>query len=403
MNIAGIVSEYNPFHRGHEYHIAETRRHLGEDCGIIAVMSGNVVQRGDFPILDKHARAEAALADARGEGADLVLELPCCWSLASAEGFAEGAVGLLDALGVVTHLSFGSETGSLEPLMQVADILLSEQYDVALRSQLQTGVSYAAARQRAVESILGDTKEMVSPNNILGIEYLKALMRRESTIEPLAVLRTGAGHDDAAAGRSFPSAKQLRDMLLAGQVPDESLMPSRALEVLNRELNQGRAPVSLESCQRAVLARLRCLEEQDFEQSDSSREGLWRRFMDAARTENSMEDIVTATKTKRYARSRIRRMLMRTYLGLPANLPARVPYVRPLAFNARGRKILRMISARSELPLLVKPAQARRLPPEVCQLFLCEARVTDLFSLAMPDISQVPGSSEWRNGVYLGD
>lgn len=399
MNVAGIISEYNPFHRGHEYHIAETRRRLGPDCGIIAVMSGNAVQRGDFAVLDKHARAEAALADCRDDGADLVLELPCCCSLAGAEDFARGAVELLDCLGgVVTHLSFGSEAGRLDRLEQVVDVLLSESFDRTLRSLLKNGLSYAAARQQTVEQVLGCTPEMTAPNNILAIEYLKALRLRGSPIRPMTIPRKGAGHDRTAPD-GFPSARQLRDLLAEGRLPGEHQMPPRALAVLKRELDAGRAPVSLERCQRAVLARMRTLDDDAFRRSDPSREGLWRRFQAAARSARSMEELLQLVQTRRYPRSRIRRMLLRTYLGMPADLPPRPLYIRPLAFNERGQALLRELSGRASLPVVTKPAQARRLGAEAAALFCLEARVTDLFALAMPDFGQLPGESEWLRSV----
>ena len=213
VNIAGIVCEYNPMHKSHEYHIAKTRELLGPDCGIICVMSGNFVQRGDFAVMNKFARARAAVLC----GADLVIELPVPWCVSTAEKFATGAVSILDNIGVCTHISFGSETGELEPLREIANYLLDPEIDGLIKDGLKKGVSYAAARQRALENLMGrKVPELSSPNDILAIEYLKALETLESDINPLAVKREGAEHD-SDYDDEFVSASFLREKLFLGE------------------------------------------------------------------------------------------------------------------------------------------------------------------------------------------
>ena len=191
MNIAGIVCEYNPMHNGHVRHIAATREILG-DCGIVCVMSGNFVQRGDFAVMNKFVRARAAVLS----GADLVLELPVPWCISSAERFAFGGVSILENIGAVTHISIGSESGDAERLEQTADILLDPRMDEIIRRELENGISYATARQRAAEELAGqELQELKSPNDILGLEYLKAAVKLKSKLTPIAIKRTGASHD----------------------------------------------------------------------------------------------------------------------------------------------------------------------------------------------------------------
>lgn len=213
MVIAGIVAEYNPFHNGHELHIAATREKLGEDTGIVCCMSGDFVQRGEPAQWSKFARAEAAVRC----GVDLVFELPVQWALSSAEGFARGSVGLLDSLGVVDYLSFGSECGSVEPLEHIAEALLDPVVNAEIRAGCGTGESYAVVRQRVLEGRLGQEGALVAlPNNILAVEYIKAIYDLGSRIKPLTVLRTGAQHDRTSEG-NIRSASEIRTMTSVGK------------------------------------------------------------------------------------------------------------------------------------------------------------------------------------------
>ena len=222
MNISGIIAEYNPFHSGHARQIAETRRLLGEDAAVVCAMSGNWVQRADCAIADKWTRAAVALKG----GADLVLELPTPWAISSAERFARGAVEVLSAAGVVSHLSFGSESGSLEELRAAAVCLDSQAYPSALRRALDQGLPFPAARQEAVRALIGPAADVLSaPNNNLAVEYLRAL---PGSMEAVAIPRTGAGHDQAPAA-GFASASWLRGRLRAGFLDCFTSFTSRLL------------------------------------------------------------------------------------------------------------------------------------------------------------------------------
>lgn len=371
MTAAGIVAEYNPFHAGHAHHIAETRRILGPDTAIICVMSGNWVQRGDCAVFDKWTRTRMALEG----GADLVLELPTVWVLSSAEGFARGAVGLLAATGVVTHLSFGSECGDVDKLRQVAACLDSPAYAAALRRQLDSGQSFAVCRQRAAEELLGaDPAGLLAfPNNNLGVEYIRALNALGGNIQPLTVPRRGAGHD-GGNHPDFPSASFLREKIHA---------------------RGGENAASLDFCERVILARLRTMTAADWARLPDSgaAEGLPRRLERAGRACTCLAEFYDRAKTKRYAHARLRRLALWAFLGLTAeDVPAASPYLRVLGLNGRGRGLLREMKSRAAAPVLTKPAHIDRLGEDARRLFALEARCTDLYGLCF----QAPRPAGWE-------
>ena len=268
MNAIGIICEYNPFHLGHARMLEGLRRQY--DAPLVCAMSGNFVQRGDAAVAHKHARAEMAVRC----GADLVLELPTPWAMASAERFADGGVELLTSTGVVSHLAFGSECGDLTALQAAEAALSRPELMPRIRQLLAQGMAYAPARQQAAEELGAPPRMLSRPNDILAIEYLKALRRQKAPMEPLAVLRQGAGHDGTPSGDTA-SASYLRTLLRSGRT-DEALsyLPAPAAQVLRRELALGQAPADLSYCQRAILARLRQLREEDFLPYDGGNEIL---------------------------------------------------------------------------------------------------------------------------------
>jgi predicted nucleotidyltransferase len=393
MDIAGIICEYNPIHTGHIHHIAETRGMLGADAGIICVMSGNFVQRGETAVFEKHARAAAAVLC----GADLVLELPLPYVLSSAEGFARGGVRLLNALGVVTHLSFGSEAGEIEPLQAVADSLLTSETDEIIKRELRSGVSYAAARERATRKLLGDKADVLTaPNNILGIEYLKALYESGSAMTPVTVRRSGAGHDGVGA----ESSSHLRQLLKEGSQP-WAFIPPQAREVYQAEADAGRGPVFLEAIEQAILSRLRMLPDEAYTRLPDATEGLGGRLRRYAASCPDISSILEGTKTKRYALSRIRRMLMCAALGINGEdtlVPP--PYIRVVAANKKGRQLIKRIKERTALPVVTKPAAAKAgfagsQNDAALKMLMLEAAATDLYVLAYPDAQNRRGGQEW--------
>ena len=369
MRTAGIICEYNPFHLGHQHQIQKTRQILGQDTAIVCLMSGNYVQRGEPAVFDKWIRAATAVQG----GADLVLELPITAAVNAAGYFAAGAVKYLDLLGCVDHLSFGSECGDLGKLKTVAQILNSPEFETALGEQLSTGVSYAAARTLALERLGGDAEILKTPNNALGIEYLRALDALNSPMEPLTIPRD----------MTLASAGSIRESMEKTEwkenIPETNLYENAAMH-------------TIKNGERAMLAVLRTLPDSAFEQMAFEGEGLWSKVMKACRRENSLEDIIMACKSKRYAHSRLRRTLLCLFLGLNGEkLGMEAPYLRVLAFNDRGREVLRRAGAAEGIPL-VSGAIPRTEAAKA--YFELENRATDLYGLFAPEGVREPWGRE---------
>lgn len=366
MAAVGIVCEYNPFHLGHEKQLRMARERLGGSTPVVCLMSGNFVQRGAPALFDKTVRARAAVEC----GASLVLELPVTCALSSAEGFARGAVEIFDRLGAVDTLCFGSETGDAAALVRAAEAMTAPAFTQALRLALTDGLSYPAARQRALEETLGDGALLTSPNDILAAEYCKALFERRSRIRPLAVRREGGYHDETPDAEN-PSATAVRASLLRGE-SWRQLVPEAAAAVYD-----GAAHYTLASGERAVLARLRGMPEAEWAQLPFGSEGLWSKLRRAVQTEHSVEEILCTAKSKRYPRTRLQRMLMCGYLGITqADLARPLTYVRVLAFDERGRAFLRWM--RQSAAICVINAGER---PADAAYYALECRCAALYGL----------------------
>ncbi len=393
MAALGMICEWNPFHLGHAWLLRELKRCYS--LPVVCVMSGNFVQRGEPAVAEKRARAEMALRC----GADVVFELPTVWAMATAERFARGGIALLRRTGVVTQVAFGSECGDAAALMRAAACLDGEDFRAALQRRLAGGDTFAVCRARAAAELLGETDAALlrEPNNILGIEYCRAL--RGSGIGAVTLPRTGARHDGAASG-GIASASEIRRLLHEGQ-PERAMafLPPEAAEVLRREMAQGRAPVTLENCERAVLAKLRTLREEDFLPYDGGGEGLYRRVYRAVRAGTSVGEILALAKTKRYPMARLRRMLLAAWLEVPQP-PEEVPYLRLLGAGKDGRPLLRQMQ-RSGVPVLTKPADVGRLGPAAQELFARECAWTDLYMLGMPSLRWSACGSDWKTTPIL--
>lgn len=414
MGAIGIVAEYNPFHTGHALQLARTRELLGADLPAVAVMSGSWVQQADCAVADKWTRAKLALMG----GVDLVLELPTVWAVSSAESFARGAVSILNAAGVVEYLSFGSESGDMEQLRQVAACLDRGEYPALLKEQLSRGLSFPAARQRAAEQLLGTDATVLSrPNNTLGIEYLRALHALGSPIRPVTVKREGAGHNEAAvfsgqmsqeeADQLFwqhnttLSATAIRGYLTEGEWERMApYLPQGGLELLRESAPE--LPV-LARLERAILARVRTMSAEDWGRlpDAGAAEGLPNRLERAGRECTSMAEFFDLAKTKRYTHSRLRRLVLWAFLGLTAaDVPAAPPYLRVLGFSARGQELLKEMKKQAALPILTKPAQAKDLPEPGRRLFQLESRCTDLYDLCRA--APRPAGEEWTRSPVRG-
>lgn len=374
MGAAGIIVEYNPLHSGHLRLLEAGRAALGPDTAMVCVMSGNFVQRGDFALLRKHARARAAVES----GADLVLELPLPWAVASAEGFAAGGVQALAATGVVEHLLFGSECGDVSALERVAAALLAPSFRDRLREVLPGAVSFAAARQRALTGLLPeeDAALLESPNNILGIEYCKSILAQGAALTPLALPRLGAAHGGGRPGEHngipMASASYLRSLTVEDWEP---YVPPRAAALYTRAAAAGLLADG-SKFEVAVLALLRAKPEADFAAVRGVSEGLEHRLAAAVREATSLDDLYTRLKTKRYPHARLRRLVLDAALGIPAELPA-PPYIQVL--GARKTALSRLKQA--ALPAGTSLADLARSGAEAAKISELHSKAVDFSAL----------------------
>ena len=377
MRIIGLTAEYNPFHRGHAWQLLRLREQFGPDAAVVTVLSGCFVQRGEPALFDTAARAEAAVRC----GADLVLELPLPWALSSAQGFARGAVEVLDGLGCVEVMAFGSETRSLEVLLEVRRRLTDPALKPLLQEELRSGLGFAAARQRAAERLAGESlPPLRQRNDILALSYLEALEERRSAIRPCPLPRCP----------DYPPASALRE-----REDFMDFLPEAAAEVFRRETAAGRGPVRPGDLELPVLAALRTLPQEMWRRLPDGGEGLENRLRRAALEAGTWEELIRLGVTKRYPAARIRRMALSAFLGITRDLGAGAPaYIRVLALNRRGAEILNKASPR--LPVYTKAAAGRGDP-----VWELEQRARGLYALAFREPGERRGDRGWKQTPFV--
>lgn len=373
--ITGIIAEYNPFHNGHAYQIEQARLLTGCDF-LVVVMSGDYVQRGAPAVFDKYTRTRMALAC----GADLVLELPVACSCASAEFFASGAVSLLDGLGCVDFLCFGSESGDLQSLMEPARILAKESpvFQEALRRGLSLGLSFPAARKEAFRACASNPDILDLPNNILGIEYLKALLQRESSIKPVTIKRKGQGYHDTLLDSGFASASGIRRFLKQEEAPLSALpalkesLPDPVMEVLTDTLAHT-LPVWEEDFSMLLRYELLRQSASDLTRYADISPDLGRRLKNCADKFSSFSEFVALVKTKDVTYTRITRALFHILLNLTGEdtrNSVAMPYARILGFRKDHSRILGLLKENSRIPIIPKAADYKTyLTPDLQPLF----------------------------------
>ena len=380
MKTVGIICEYNPLHLGHKKQIDRIHSEFGKETAIVCAMSGNFVQRGSPAIVDKSARAAAAV----NCGADLVLELPVTTALSSAEGFAAGGVKILAPL--CDTLCFGAETANRSILMEAASALLGDGFPPLLRQELDTGKSFPAAREAALKRLGVETDLLSQPNNILAVEYCKAILSQGADMEPFPIHRQGSYHALSVDAEN-PSATAVRNLMLIAH-NWKSCVPQEARPLLENEPLHSTA-----AGEKAIVARLRTMSDAEFESLPYGSEGLWRKLMHAARRETTLEDILNATKSKRYTRSRLDRMVMCAFHGITeADLAMEVPYTRVLAFTDRGRKLLKEAK---KAGIYLNAGESFDHPH-----WQLEQRCGDLYGLFCVDGIEAPGREENRRIYY---
>ena len=351
--VIGVVAEYNPFHNGHYYHLQATKEITGaEYC--VAVISGNFTQRGDTSIVNKWAKAYMAICG----GADLVIELPTVYSISSAENFASGAVKILDNLKVVNAISFGAEANDFATLNNIANVLYEEPkaYTNILSHELKKGISYPAARENALMMYLNDIKRyantLSSPNNILAIEYLKALKIQKSKLEPIMIKRKKVYYNDNKIVDDFASATAIRKLLQDGEYANlRKVIPRSSYTIIGQESRKGGTVLSLAKYEKEIIYALRKMTVEEIADLPDVSEGLQFAIKNAANEANNLKDLISNIKSKRYTQTRIQRILLYALLGIDKKLMENsrkvVPYVRVLGFTQKGKSLLSEISRRN--------------------------------------------------------
>ncbi len=383
MKAAAVIAEYNPFHNGHRYHLEMTKKLTGADC-VIVFMSGEFVQRGEPAILPKRERARIALMN----GADIVFELPAPWSFSTAERFARAGVYLAVHTGQVRYLSFGAETGNIELLSHVADFCGDRHYNGVIRTYYENNhCSFPEARANVVRSELGDeAAEILSkPNNILAVEYLKALKYYRSKIEPMAVTRSDEGHDSEFESGGMLSALAIRNRIRAGK-DFSGFMPENAYEILDEYKNKGLFPADYRKLEISILADLRRKSPEEIALCPDIAEGIENRIYEAAGIAGSFDELCDSIKTKRYAYSRIKRIILSSYLGIKESdvAGALPPYLRVLGFNETGLEILREINKSMSYPVVTVYSDVKRAGKSAEHYFELGSRCADMYNLCLP-------------------
>ncbi|MEN3007748.1 nucleotidyltransferase [Pseudothermotoga sp.] len=363
MKVLGVIVEYNPFHNGHLYHLTLAKELVKPDY-VVAIMSGSFCQRGEPAIISKFSRAEIALLN----GIDLVFELPFVYAVQDAGGFAKGAVWSLHHTGVVTDIVFGSESADLAFLQKIARIMVEqpEPFPAMMKEELKKGHSFPNARKYALMRYFEVTGEMnpkevlkiEKSNDILGVEYLKSLIELNSPIRPHVVKRVGAEDKDERFRGKFSSATAIRKCILKGDWEKVAkAVPTSSLQIISRELNEGRGPVSLQDMELPILSKLRLVDRFQLQRLHGFNEGIDKRFVECATKVSNLEEFFSCVKSKRFTLSKIRRLSLYSFFELDSQLIEKSntlgpQYLRVLGFNSKGRELLSKMKRVSTVPII---------------------------------------------------
>lgn len=396
MTVVGFITEYNPFHFGHKYHLEQSKKITGANY-TIAIMSGSFVQRGEPSFIDKWTKAKMAIDN----GIDLVIELPFIYATQSAELFAYGGVRLMDSLNIVDYISFGSEIGEIEPLYNIANILIEEPpyFKEKLKHYLSKGASYAVARSHATIEYIKtispylqyDYKEILNnSNNILGIEYLKTLIRINSKIKPVTLKRSGSNYNDADIGKGFASATGIRHTIKSKSLNSvKNIVPKETYFYLQEFFDQHSNYNFIENYNQIFLYLLRTINKDELRGYMDVEKGLENRLVDLSNQFNDIRQIIDNSVTKRYPRTRIQRILIQllnkldreTFSYLNSKYPA---YIRVLGANRNGLYLLGQIKEKSSLPVITKFADYKYYKnKDLEDILFYDKRATDLFYIGI--------------------
>lgn len=388
--VIGIIAEYNPFHNGHLYQIEEAKKRTGADC-VIAIISGNFAQRGNTSLVNKWVKAQMALEN----GVDIVIELPTVYSISSAENFAEGAIKILDSLKVVDTLCFGTETDDFAALNNIANILYNEpkEYISMLNHELGKGVSYPKARESALMMYLNDIKRYANilsgSNNILAIEYLKALKKLKSNMKPYSIQRKKVYYNDEKIVDEFASSTAIRKLVAREQYDElRKVMPTNSYMLLKEEIKKGNIVIDIVKFEKEILYALRTMTVSQIAMLPDVTEGLENAIKNAANSCNNIIDLINIVKTKRYTQTRIQRILLYALLGITkkemTDAKKVTPYVRVLGINQKGKRVLSDIcrtNKKLNIITSVKKFESINLSRNLEQMLQKDIYATNIYTL----------------------
>lgn len=421
MNVVGLVTEYNPFHNGHLYHVQEARKACDADV-VISVMSGHFLQRGEPALFNKWARAKMAVM----AGVDMVLELPAAFAMRSASAFARGAVEILNATGIVSHICFGSEAGDITELWPAARLLADEpsEFKRKLACYLDQGFSFPKARALALASYYdaGDQNETAeiysSPNNILGIEYLKAIISTGSHIRPVTIKRFAAGYHDHEIMDfsgiedylSIASATSIRkEISSTGELTRKvsAVVPKTTLETMKQEMSSGLGPVFIENYAPNLFYLLRTQPKEWLAEIYEVTEGLENRIYEMARTAGSVEDLINKIKTKRYTWTRLQRIVSYIMLGYTKSLSRTFDrtgplYLRILGLSDQGRRVLKTLKKQGQLPVITRTAPFLNTTDDLGLMLNFDVKASDIYGLLTPSFLNLHAGLDFKIMPYVG-
>lgn len=388
--VVGIIAEYNPFHNGHYYHLQKAKQEANADY-CVAVISGNFTQRGDVSIVNKWAKAYMAICG----GADLVIELPTIYSVSSAENFANGAIKILDSLKIVDSFAFGAEANDLATLNNIANVLNEEPkgYTNILNHELKKGISYPAARENAIMMYLNDIKRyanvMGNPNNILAVEYLKALKNQKSKLTPIMIKRQKVYYNEHRIVDGYASATGIRELLKNKEYSDVSkVVPRSTYQILGQQANNGRMILSLEKYQKEIIYALRKMTIEEIAELPDVSEGLENSIKNAANNCNNLTELINGIKSKRYTQTRIQRILIYALLGINKKMMENskkiIPYTRVLGFNSKGKMLISEIMNKNpkiNMITSVKKYMDQNKNKQLAEMLNVDIFATDVYTL----------------------
>ncbi len=424
MNTLGIIAEYNPFHKGHKYHLEQSLTKTKADS-TICIMSGNFLQRGTPAIINQFSRAKIALHT----GIDLVIQLPVSYTIRSAPNFAFGAVKLLNATGIIDYISFGSESGNLKTLTRLANLLADEPTKLSklIKENLTTGLSYPKATAKATITYLKQDKQtkklneykqaLNNPNNILAIEYLKALKKLDSNISPVTIKRKGSNYHEKKI-KSFASATAIRNKIkennfnqLSNKIKNN--LPKYSYQILAEEIQANRGPIFFESFSQQILTILRRITTKELSNYEDVAKGLENRIKSAAKKATNLTELITLIKTKCYTQTRIQRILTQVLIGLQANILKKFSnkggpqYFRILGFTKQGQQLLRQIKAKADIPIITKVADYYKSNYQVNtplkKMLSLDLKANDIYNLAYPGQKYRLGGNDFKKHPVIVD